>query len=252
MAEQDTTDASVSSIMEALTLTEQPNTVIDVGKIPAESATSAIILTETDASEVYQAPSNQVFGINELVGLILERIPTQNRSQLRRVSKAWSTIITDIGHAIHLIDPIVAGCNIPCYEIEEILANSGLEVSSFSSEPWKATEPEFVAFEEPSNSSLLSTRRHEFVTSPPITTVMLAISMSTAPLTIRRYHRKATLTVHAGIRIGHLLDMFNRMQTPQCAFLLSPVAYFTLRSPGSEATLEKIAALKVRSIVLDS
>jgi hypothetical protein len=125
--------ASVLKFVKRLTITKQPKNVITQGMMPTEPHTGPFILTRTDPADEYQDAASKVFGINELVKLILEQIPlTQDRTQLRRVSKAWNTILTDIGYAIHPIDPILAGSPVPCYEVTtNIRLHPGLKTLFF-------------------------------------------------------------------------------------------------------------------------
>jgi hypothetical protein len=272
MAAHNTIGASTSSIMDTLTHTEQPctvpmqsNTLARLTKVHGSSRADENV--RTDRSKAEQDPTTQVFGINELVGLILEHVPTQSRSQLRRICKAWNATIIDIGHAINPIDPILAGFSIPCYEVDfEIRLNPFLRIYS---SPKRARiglpQPDIAAFQKPTNPSLpmlLAARRDEFATSPPITTIMLALRPKCTPECLSVYNHHATLKVRSGIRIGHLVDMFNQLDAlPREALrnalpckALRPrvsVAYFTLRSPGSKTIPRGVDTYKVPTIVID-
>jgi hypothetical protein len=235
--------ASVLKFVKKLTITKQPKNVITQGMMPTEPHTGPFILTRTDSADEYQDAASKVFGINELVGLILEQIPlTQDRTQLRRVSKARNTILTDIGCAIHPIDPILAGSPVPCYEVTtNIRLHPGLKTFFFSRNYFEHTKRKYAAtFQKPSNSLLLAARRHEFVTSPPITTVVLALRFKGKPKCLCLSQSHAILVVRAGIRIGHLLEIFDQLDaTPRP--LQVPVAYFFLRSPGSWEVVQMFA-----------
>jgi hypothetical protein len=252
MAEHTSSDISSSNITKALTIIEQlqPTAIQDASLAsPTVDPVAAM-----NASKADQVSTTEVFGINELVGLILERVPVQNRSQLRRVSKTWNPIVIDIGHIIDPVDAepfevrhksIEIGDLIwidedeHCYEADfNNLINPGLENDLYPSF-WLFDNAQMGAFELPSDVSSLLTKREEFVTTPPITTLMLALASVEFDVCVDDEHwGHATLRVRTGIRVGDLLDMFSKIGGRTYQYW-KPVAYFCLRGPGTITSLKE-------------
>jgi hypothetical protein len=191
MAELKTTNTSSSNIVSALTITDQPSSVAMQDATAMLASPTANPVADIEASKADQDPTTEVFGINELVKLVLERVPIQNRLPLRRVSKKWDQIISDIGYIIDPVDAepfevrhksidigdlISIDKDEHCYEVDfNILMNPGLENVLYPSF-WLFDNAQMGAFELPSDVSSLLTKREEFVTTPPITTLMLALA----------------------------------------------------------------------------
>jgi hypothetical protein len=252
MAEHTSSDISSSNITKALTIIEQlqPTAIQDASLAsPTVDPVAAM-----NASKADQVSTTEVFGINELFGLILERVPVQNRSQLRRVSKTWNSIVIYIGHIIDPVDAepfevrhksIEIGDLIwidedeHCYEADfNILMNPGLENDLYPSF-WLFDNAQMGAFELPSDVSSLLTKREEFVTTPPITTLMLALASVEFDVCVDDEHwGHATLRVRTGIRVGDLLDMFSKIGGRTYQYW-EPVAYFCLRGPGTITSLKE-------------
>jgi hypothetical protein len=252
MAEHTSSDISSSNITKALTIIEQlqPTAIQDASLAsPTVDPVAAM-----NASKADQVSTTEVFGINELFGLILERVPVQNRSQLRRVSKTWNSIVIYIGHIIDPVDAepfevrhksIEIGDLIwidedeHCYEADfNNLINPGLENDLYPSF-WLFDNAQMGAFELPSDVSSLLTKREEFVTTPPITTLMLALASVEFDVCVDDEHwGHATLRVRTGIRVGDLLDMFSKIGGRTYQYW-KPVAYFCLRGPGTITSLKE-------------
>jgi hypothetical protein len=252
MAEHTSSDISSSNITKALTIIEQlqPTAIQDASLAsPTVDPVAAM-----NASKADQVSTTEVFGINELFGLILERVPVQNRSQLRRVSKTWNSIVIYIGHIIDPVDAepfevrhksIEIGDLIwidedeHCYEADfNNLINPGLENDLYPSF-WLFDNAQMGAFELPSDVSSLLTKREELVTTPPITTLMLALASVEFDVCVDDEHwGHATLRVRTGIRVGDLLDMFSKIGGRTYQYW-KPVAYFCLRGPGTITSLKE-------------
>ena len=208
---------------------------------------------------------DKVFSIGELVGLILERVPIHHRSELRRVSTQWSSIIIRIGYAVRPSCPFSHGSGHLClcpqdhdHSPEKLCA----DVSDFQHDVFHMTKvmmlnmlldgradwehrsdagkPYYkfdagicinpainsvvkpnswpsgmtVTLQNVDDRSALLSMRQEFITSPPITMVMLSLRQITPTLFTMSNHDScdAMLREDAGIRVEDLLDIFDRMR----------------------------------------
>jgi hypothetical protein len=126
-----------------------------------------------------------------------------------------------------------------CYEADfNNLINPGLENDLYPSF-WLFDNAQMGAFELPSDVSSLLTKREEFVTTPPITTLMLALASVEFDVCVDDEHwGHATLRVRTGIRVGDLLDMFSKIGGRTYQYW-KPVAYFCLRGPGTITSLKE-------------
>jgi hypothetical protein len=81
---------------------------------------------------------------------------------------------------------------------------------------------------------------------------MLALRFKGKPKSLGLSKSHAILEVRAGIRIGHLLDMFDQLDAIPSP-LQVPVAYFFLRSPGSWEVVQMFAPNEqlIPTIVID-
>jgi hypothetical protein len=79
-----------------------------------------------------------VFDTNELIHLIIEAVPTEHRTSLLRVSKAWKAAILKLGHVLEPIgyeSRFSMGASNPGYLC------TGLSPLSSSTEPSSTTPP---------------------------------------------------------------------------------------------------------------
>lgn len=142
-------------------------------------------------STIYTCPKDssaaaRVFSINELVTLILERVPVEHRSPIRRVSTTWRSIISKIGYTVKpvVIDsfPDIDGHELregPRYEVAFTIRMNPA-INSSDCQPFRFRDPTaMVTLEDVSDWSKLLVKRQEFITSPPVTIVMLGLRIPT-------------------------------------------------------------------------
>jgi len=156
---------------------------------------------------------------DELLLAILGALSLKDRAKVRTVSKKWNNLVMDLG--IHL-EPLFVDDQegVPIYSNDipirlNIWAKGGLfddlQVEMQSELPHAKLTRVWN-----SCSFWMHLDRHEFLTDPPIST--LALHVTGPPETPRQpMHamlRTATLTAKGsgGIRLGHLLDVFDQMR----------------------------------------
>jgi hypothetical protein len=184
--------------------------ITSTSELPTHVAHVESVAQSSDAT-------SKVLGTDELFLLIVEKVPVHDRLPLLRVSKKWNYIVSSVGYAF---DPTPANPYVvfpatpttdPRYELDvKISINPAINSS--------AMPPHFgfmaeVALENVSDPTQLLSRRREFITSPPITTITLGLRGSMSPVMCFADHTSnATLREKTGIRIGLLLDMFDKMR----------------------------------------
>jgi hypothetical protein len=161
--------------------------------------------------------TTEALGIDELLLLIIEAVPKHDLSKLRRVSKKWNEIISSVGYAIK--PSFFDASKLYPYTItEDILYHLDVAMSinpAINASAELSTWPcdVNVALESVIDPAKLLSRRQEFITSPPITTVNLAIrGRLDDVMEFGFYAKTAILRDNTGIRIGLMLDMFNKMR----------------------------------------
>lgn len=157
-----------------------------------------------------------VFDTNELLHLIIGAIPRENRTSLRRVSKAWRAAVLKLGH---VIEPIGYRFRLdlwrpgaPMYPLLIKLKHN--PIVSHRNKGWTT----MVMSDVPGSYDMLLNRSprpksvakpgqldHEFITDPPITQLALCCSA---------YGQVASLQVREGIRVGHLVEHLAKMHVP--------------------------------------
>jgi len=173
--------------------------------------------TSRDPSE---RASTKVFGLPELLRLIIPQVPLQDLTKLRRVARSWRDIIFDINH----IDPLTIGhgdTNCRClgndacvymphytsrvavrgnpvfrythiYQGNWASANIMRHYRGLRLKPWH---------DDDDHLDLIAKADH-FITDPPITSVALSND---------NLHLRAMLRVPNGIRVCHILNVFGKM-----------------------------------------
>lgn len=198
---------------------------------------------------------SRVFGINELVRLILERVSSESRAPLRRVSTTWDSIISELGYAFSPAPEGYFGNSLefindegPFYGLDfTIRINQNLNSSKG---PLNRPSTAFVALEDVHDRSELLSRRQEYISTPPITTIMVALRCTGChPHQVMYHQSHAILKEHTGIRIAHLLNTFDKMrlhvplaydEDSATEYPLSqPIAYFCMSGPDPETFLEE-------------
>jgi hypothetical protein len=169
--------------------------------------------------------STKVFGLPELLRLILPQVPLQDLAKLRRVARLWRDIVFDINH----IGPLTIGhgdTNCRClgndacvymphytsrvairgnpvfrythiYQGNWTSANTMRHYRGFRLKPWH---------DEDDYLDLIAKADH-FITDPPITSV--AISNDSL-------HIQAILRAPKGTRVCHILDVFGKIYGTDC------------------------------------
>lgn len=171
---------------------------------------------------------------------MLESVPIHDRLALLRVSKKWNFITSSISC---VVAPAFTGIDLcgdarriirsgapdPRYVTDGTMRINPAMNSSAGAAPFfdgvvfirKSIEyldkllPLMgitVVLESIQDSSKLSSKRHEFVTSPPITMITLGSrsQLSDVP-EVNDHTSAAILRENTGIRISHLLDLFEKM-----------------------------------------
>lgn len=214
--------------------------ITSAGELPTVRSKSAFAAPGGEACDA----TSKALGVDELMLLILEKTPTEHLPKLRRVSKKWNDIISSIGYAVMPIsfDPEDIR-KLPLAFNEDI--RYGLEVAidinpAINSSAKLSTWPyhKMVALESVTDSTQLLSKRQEFITSPPITTITLGLRDRICPvLDLEGHALTATLRDKTGIRIGFLLDTLDKMRVQALQpfqrdeiltpfSLVQPVAFF--------------------------
>lgn len=197
----------------------------------------------------------KIFRINGLVRLILERVPSGSRSPLRKVSTAWNSIISELDYAFGPSpegyfgnSPEIIDDGGPFYRLDSTIRIN--ETLNSSKGDLNRPSTAFVALEDVHDRSELLSKRREFISTPPITTIMVALrSTGCHPHQVMYHQCHAILREHTGVRISHLLDTLDKMRLHvPLAFdedsgtdypVSQPVAYFCMSGPDPETFLEE-------------
>jgi hypothetical protein len=135
---------------------------------------------------------------------------------VRRVSRFWNTIISKIGYCIEPSPPTYAG---GFYTLDfALLIHPAVESFTITTSYGKD-----VGIKAGSDTQALRARQQEFLTCPPITTVVLNLETTNhyrgSNPSARTYRPPSSMLEHIGVlmertglRVGHLLDAFDKMQ----------------------------------------
>jgi hypothetical protein len=156
-----------------------------------------------------------VFETNELLHQLLSDVPVECRHRLRRVSKAWNSVLLSIGCALKptaLYSPSENN-SCPVYVTNTtIRLNPTLtdaRVPSYLYTRDLPLEPKYITFADNdlTDRAMLFQKRNEFVTAPPITMMGLGADIRDWLGSV------AILRVKGGIRVGDLLEFFDKIDT---------------------------------------
>lgn len=185
------------------------------------TSTSQVVVTmpESASATVGGRATTEALGIDELLLLIMEKVPIQHLAKLRGVSKKWHGIITSVGYTAKPVSinsqdfgifPGVVTENLR-YEVDFAIEINPA-INSYAKLIRRPVST-LVALETIKNPRQLLSKRQEFITSPPITTITLGLRSKRSPaLGLRGHELRATLRDNTGIRIGLLLDTFDKMR----------------------------------------
>jgi hypothetical protein len=191
---------------------------------------------------------------NELLHLIIAKVPRQYRTKLRSVSKNWKAAVDKLGHAFDPLRPIGNSgptCMLPIYGINEfgkrlVCNKTNPAIACYTEddhfecpgcvdgEDWCDTcdypvesiharicfDPNKISKEEGEEREL------EFITEPPITVVEVSVGISRDWWRDGRNRQVSVLTVPGGIRVRDLKDCFAGMRP--CDYAYSKVASFAV------------------------
>ena len=185
-----------------------------------------------------------VFDTNELIHLIIEVVPTEHRTSLLRVSKAWKAAILKLGH---VLEPIgyesrfsmgASNPGVPLYrsvtpfKFNRAILNYTSNASRGVSNTYTTLTPQ--PYWDATDLAMLG---HEFVTDPPIT--QLALSDGGGHV--------ASLRVPGGIRVGGLLEYLPKVTQMSYPHLFETWAvYARPRYLGAEADVDSVATIGPR------
>ena len=168
-------------------------------KIPSFEATTAVLDT------------------NELLHLIISAVPREHRTSLRGVSRNWQAAVLKIGHVFDPIDhlwflhesdvkkgfyglgPIYA----PDFTLDPVFRCTSRDLDGID---FDYDLSHFVGFVENLSLGELTERKHEFMTDPPLSQLMIHAGMFQC-----EESQVAVLRVRGGIRIGDLLEYFGKL-----------------------------------------
>jgi hypothetical protein len=161
-----------------------------------------------------------VFGVTELLLLIVSAVPLEERTWIRRVSKSWQAAIERVGHALEPIG--YHQCRFggtwvgfePAYQTQYYMS---FNVRCLGSRryPAQAASPSFktsVTTESLNLSKMEDTTkcRRKFITIPPITQVVM--SARSGEDGAFEDGRVAILRVRGGIRVEDVLEYFKKLK----------------------------------------
>jgi hypothetical protein len=185
-----------------------------------------------------------VFDTNELMHLIIKAVPTEHRTSLLRVSKAWKAAILKLGH---VLGPTGYECcflmgashpGVPLYrsvtpfKFNRAIFNYTSNASRGVSNTYTTLTPQ--PYWDAADLAMLG---HEFVTDPPIT--QLALSDGGGHV--------ASLRVPGGIRVGDLLEYLPKVTQMSYPHLFETWAvYARPRYLGAEADVDSVATIGPR------
>lgn len=184
-----------------------------------DASTSSTAHVEPQTLEATTA----VLDTNELLHLIISAVPREYRTRLRRVSKNWQAAVMRIGHVLEpiyhcwsLYDLDVEKDNYgmgPVYAMEDGLAlNPVIDcLSRTYDDGIERLEPDYessylVASIKDFSLAELAGRKHEFITDPPLSQLIIVSGRFEGGGT-----QVAVLRERGGIRIGDLLEYFGRL-----------------------------------------
>jgi hypothetical protein len=198
--------------------------------------------------------ANAALDTNELLHLIIAKVPRQYRTKLRSVSKNWKAAVEKLGHAFDPPRPIGNSgptCMLPMYGINEfgkrlVCNKTNPAIACYTEddhfdcpgcvdgEDWCDTcdypvesiharicfDPNKISKEEGEEREL------EFITDPPITVVEVSVGISRDWWRDGRNRQVSVLTVPGGIRVRDLKECFAEMRP--CDYAYGKVASFAV------------------------
>jgi hypothetical protein len=187
--------------------------------------------TDTSSSSTAHAgpqtfeATTAVLDTNELLHLIVSAVPSEHRTALRRVSKNWQAAVLKIGHVFEPIDydECPYGDDFarkfdyygygPVYALEnEFALHPMLRCRSHMHND--GIDPDYdwshlLDFVRDFSLTELTAWRHEFITDPPLSQLMIHAGASEVEVSVNG--QVATLRVREGIRFGDLLEYFGKL-----------------------------------------
>lgn len=164
-----------------------------------------------------QPAATAVLDTNELLKKILSQVPCEYRVNLRRVSKTWKHVVSEVGYAV---EPVYARpshdpekgvpyypnhLTIKCHPV----TGKGYRRKGSAAYSRYVENRSRCAELHMTNFNLRKGELEEFITDPPITQVAVSYhDVNTATWGIEKL---ATLRVPGGIRIMHLRGTFRKM-----------------------------------------
>lgn len=163
-----------------------------------ENASTSTQEQEPEATTIATSGSSAL-NVPEILRLMIKQVPPQDRTSIRRVSKAWQAAVED-QTAGHTLKPVGYDCwmyervpSVPVYLVEsqdcELRPNcySGLirvvlrKLSRSSTHPWRhdtTTRPNHNGQDvlRLRNKKTLICNQHESITHPPVTQVVACIN----------------------------------------------------------------------------
>ena len=175
---------------------------------------------------------------NELLHLIIAEVPREDRTSIRRVSKAWQAAIEKLGHALDPVEDRFDGFRqrpeLPvCYLFGETMYERGKQLKCNESHPVIDCWTENVKFacvqsncncddfsgmktdiffdpDRVSGTPESLERENEFITDPPITQVHVTAKVIDA--FDRNSRQRIALRMRGGIRVRDLRECFEGMK----------------------------------------
>ena len=191
---------------------------------------------------------------NELLHLIIAKVPRQYRTKLRSVSKNWKAAVDKLGHAFDPLRPIGnsgPSCMLPIYGINEfgkrlVCNKTNPAIACYTKDEyfdcpgcvdgqdWCDTcfdpvesiharicfDPNRISKQEGEEREL------EFITDPPTTLVEVSVGISRDWWRDSRKRRVSVLNVPGGIRVRDLKECFEKMSP--CDYAYGKVASFAV------------------------
>jgi hypothetical protein len=191
--------------------------------LPSTSMTSAQTHGQEHALDAASAVET-VFGITELLLLIVSEVPIYERILLRQVSKRWQDVIEN--EEVDVLEPIGYECDphgtgsmqgLPVYLVESKNVTMRPNFNAgFTRSLLRNYESTHLASAQHVRQVVLRLKdwdqlvrhRTEFITDPPVKQVMVRCTVR--ELTALEEGPRTVVRVRQGIRVGHLLAYFER------------------------------------------
>jgi hypothetical protein len=185
-------------------VTADSSQLVKAADYPDTSPPVLISHSDKASTETYPAAMTAIFETNELLHNILLHLPVKFRARTRRVSQVWRYVVSKIGYTI---DPGFKDSQAPrFYPFLFYSAYTNIRINPIFTETGynPGGNRVFVRIScRPLYTSTLL-HRQEFITAPPITTISFGFDVN---------DRDATLRARDGIRVGDLVDIFDKMRT---------------------------------------